>query len=205
MFKSTATSPRDNELIYGRCRIFCMPTCLYACANTYFKLDDRNGRVRIYIWYKFVCKNMGTDAGRVSLWIYHSDISRWRYECNMNTNGDVEINGHMVTECICILCIYWLEDLWCQYSSYRMRYVYDISQIISGVYNLTGLVKTSTNRNVDNRNDDTPKPKRRQIKTWKDQNVDRVTRRQTRTNQTVDRPKRRQPKIATKQNVHTPY
>ena len=71
--------------------------CLYAYTNTYFKLDDHNGRVRIYIWYKFVCKNMGIDAGRMSLWIYHSDISGWKYKCNMNTNGDVEINGHMVT------------------------------------------------------------------------------------------------------------
>ena len=48
------------------------------------------------------------------------------------------------------------------------------------------LVKTSTNRNVDNQNVD--KPKRRQTKTSTDQNVDRPKRRQTETstNQNVD-------------------
>ena len=67
------------------------------------------------------------------------------------------------------------------------------------------MVKTSTNRNVDNQNVD--KPKRRHTETSTDQNVDRLKRRQiktltcqTSTNQNVDRPKCRQTKASTNQN-----
>ena len=66
------------------------------------------------------------------------------------------------------------------------------------------MVKTSTNRNVDNQNVD--KPKRRQTETSKNQNVDKPKRRQTKTstNQNVDRPKRRQAKTSTDRNVDKP-
>ena len=63
------------------------------------------------------------------------------------------------------------------------------------------LVKTSTNRNVDNQNVD--KPKRRQTKTSTDQNVDKPKRRQTKTstnrnvdNRNADKPKRRHSKTS---------
>ena len=64
-----------------------------------------------------------------------------------------------------------------------------------------GLVKTSTNRNVDNQNVD--KPKRRQTETSTDQDVDKSKRRQTETstNRNVDKPRRRQTKTSTNQNV----
>ena len=63
------------------------------------------------------------------------------------------------------------------------------------------LVKTSTNRNVDNQNVD--KPKRRQTKTSTNQNVNKPKRRQTKTstNRNVHKPKRRQTKTSTNQNV----
>ena len=63
------------------------------------------------------------------------------------------------------------------------------------------LVKTSTNRNVDNQNVD--KPKRRQTETSTDQNVNKPKRRQTKTstNRNVDKPKR--PKASTNQNFDT--
>ena len=66
------------------------------------------------------------------------------------------------------------------------------------------LVKTSTNRNVDNQNVD--KPKRRQTETSTNQNVDKPKRRQTKTStdRNVDKPKRRQTKTSTNQNVDTP-
>ena len=63
------------------------------------------------------------------------------------------------------------------------------------------LVKTSTDRNVDNQNVD--RPKRRQAETSTNQNVDKPKRRQaeTSTNQNVDKPKRRQTKTSTSRNV----
>ena len=76
------------------------------------------------------------------------------------------------------------------------------------------LVKTQTNRNVDNQNVD--KPKRRQTETSTNQNVDKPKRRQsetstnqnvqteTSTNQNVYRPKRRQTETSTNQNVDKP-
>ena len=66
------------------------------------------------------------------------------------------------------------------------------------------LVKTSTNRNVDNQNVD--KPKRRQTKTSTNRNVDKPKRRQTKTStdQYVDKPKRRQTETSTNQNVDKP-
>ena len=74
----------------------------------------------------------------------------------------------------------------------------------SGTWSWRLLVKTSTNRNVDNQNVD--KPKRRQTETSTNRNVDKPKRRQTETstNQNVDKPKRRQTKTSTDQNVDRP-
>ena len=66
------------------------------------------------------------------------------------------------------------------------------------------LVKTSTNRKVDNQNVD--KPKRRQTETSTNRNVDKPKRRQTKTStdQNVDKPQRRQTKTSTDRNVDKP-
>ena len=69
--------------------------------------------------------------------------------------------------------------------------------------NIGLLVKTSTNRNVDNQNVDKPKRRQTQIRqnqTSTNRIVDRPTR--TSTNQNVDKPKRRQTKTSTLQIKH---
>ena len=75
---------------------------------------------------------------------------------------------------------------------------------LSILYIIGLLVKTSTNRNVDNQNVD--KPKRRQTETSTTQNVDIPKRRpnETSTNQNVDRPKRRKTETSKNQNVDRP-